>query len=132
MTRAHATRADRHRRRSDGTRRAVDPRRGRMGAVTAVSRAFGFLRVLVIAAVLGTTYLGNAFQAANSVSNVLFELVAAGALSAVLVPTFVQLLDKGDDAEADRLASGCSASRSSGSASSLSSASSARRCSRDC
>ncbi len=78
----------------------------RMGAVTAVSRAFGFLRVLVIAAVLGTTYLGNAFQAANSVSNVLFELVAAGALSAVLVPTFVQLLDKGDDAEANRLASG--------------------------
>lgn len=77
-----------------------------MGAVTAVSRAFGFLRVLVIAAVLGTTYLGNAFQAANSVSNVLFELVAAGALSAVLVPTFVQLLDKGDDAEANRLASG--------------------------
>ena len=58
----------------------------RMGAVTAVSRAFGFVRVLVIAAVLGTTYLGNAFQAANSVSNVLFELVAAGALSAVLVP----------------------------------------------
>ena len=78
----------------------------RMGAVTAVSRGFGFLRVLVIAAVLGTTYLGNAFQAANSVSNVLFELVAAGALSAVLVPTFVQLLDKGDDEEANRLASG--------------------------
>ena len=77
-----------------------------MGAVTAVSRGFGFLRVLVIAAVLGTTYLGNAFQAANSVSNVLFELVAAGALSAVLVPTFVQLLDKGDDEEANRLASG--------------------------
>ena len=78
----------------------------RMGAATALSRAFGFVRVLVIAAVLGTTYLGNAFQAANAVSNVLFELVAAGALSAVLVPTFVQLIDKGDDAEADRLASG--------------------------
>ena len=59
--------------------------------------------MLVVAAVLGTTFLGNAFQAANSVSNVLFELVAAGALSAVLVPTFVQLLERGDDAEADRL-----------------------------
>jgi putative peptidoglycan lipid II flippase len=78
----------------------------RMGAVTAVSRVFGFVRVLVIAAVLGTTFLGNAFQAANSVSNVVFELVAAGALSAVLVPTFVQLLEKGDDAEANRLTSG--------------------------
>jgi putative peptidoglycan lipid II flippase len=78
----------------------------RMGAVTAVSRAFGFVRVLVVAAVLGTTFLGNAFQAANSVSNVLFELVAAGALSAVLVPSFVTLLERGEDDEADRLASG--------------------------
>jgi putative peptidoglycan lipid II flippase len=78
----------------------------RMGAVTAVSRGFGFLRVLVVAAVLGTTFLGNAFQAANSVSNVLFELVAAGALSAVLVPTFVTLLEHDDEAETDRLASG--------------------------
>ena len=49
-------------------------------------------------AILGTTYLGNTFQSSNYVSNVLFELLAAGALSAVLVPTFVELLDRGDDA----------------------------------
>lgn len=77
-----------------------------MGAATAVSRLFGFVRVLVIAAVLGTTYLGNGFQAANSMSNVLFELLAAGALSAVLVPTFVGLLDRGGDEDARRLARG--------------------------
>lgn len=75
-----------------------------MGAVTVASRAIGFVRVLVVAAILGTTYLGNAFGASNSVSNVLFELLAAGALSAVLVPTFVEILDRGDDEEADRLA----------------------------
>ena len=67
-----------------------------MGGVTVVSRLTGFVRVLVIAAVLGTTYLGNTFQAANSVSNVLFELLAAGALSAVLVPTFVSSIDAGN------------------------------------
>jgi putative peptidoglycan lipid II flippase len=77
-----------------------------MGAVTAVSRALGFVRVLVVAAVLGTTYLGNAFQSANSVSNILFELVAAGALSAVLVPAFVDLLDRGDRAGAEAVAGG--------------------------
>lgn len=77
-----------------------------MGGVTAVSRLLGFVRVLVIAAVLGTTYLGNTFQASNSVSNILFELLAAGALSAVLVPTFVSLIDAGNPREADRLASG--------------------------
>jgi putative peptidoglycan lipid II flippase len=77
-----------------------------MGAIAALSRAVGFVRVLVVAAVLGTTYLGNAFQAANSVSNVLFELLAAGALSAVLVPAFVDLLDAGDDEGAEEVAGG--------------------------
>lgn len=75
-----------------------------MGAAAAVSRAFGAVRVLVIAAVLGTTYLGNTFQSSNTVSNVLFELLAAGALSAVLVPTFVQHLSTGDRAGAEALA----------------------------
>lgn len=77
-----------------------------MGVATAVSRAFGFLRVLVVAAVLGTTYLGNTFQASNSVSNVLFELLAAGALSAVLVPTFVDLLERQRREDCERLAGG--------------------------
>lgn len=75
-----------------------------MGIATAVSRGFGFVRVLVVAAVLGTTYLGNAYQSTNSVSNVLFELIAAGALSAVLVPAFVDLLDRGEGARAEHLA----------------------------
>jgi putative peptidoglycan lipid II flippase len=75
-----------------------------MGIATAVSRGFGFLRVIVVAAVLGTTALGNTFQSANSVSNVLFELLAAGALSAVLVPTLAAALDRGDQPAAERLA----------------------------
>lgn len=77
-----------------------------VGAVTALSRLMGFVRVLVVAAVLGTSYLGNAFQSANTLSNVLFELLAAGALSAVLVPTFVSLLDAGRDEEAEEVAGG--------------------------
>jgi len=75
-----------------------------MGVATAASRFIGFARILVIAAVLGTTFLGNAYQSSNAVSNVLFELLAAGALSAVLVPTFVELLDRDDQPEAERLA----------------------------
>lgn len=77
-----------------------------MGAITAVSRVIGFVRVLVVAGVLGTTYLGNAFQAANSFSNVLFELLAAGALSAVLVPAFVERLEEDDEAGAEAVAGG--------------------------
>lgn len=77
-----------------------------IGAITAVSRVVGFLRVLVVAAVLGFSSLGDAFQSANSLSNVLFELLAAGALSAVLVPAFVRLLDAGDDEGAEEVAGG--------------------------
>ena len=94
--------ANEHPTRSQAVTRAA----ASMGGVTVVSRLTGFVRVLVIAAVLGTTYLGNTFQASNSVSNILFELLAAGALSAVLVPTFVKLIDGDDRAEADRLANG--------------------------
>jgi putative peptidoglycan lipid II flippase len=75
-----------------------------MGVITAVSRLLGFGRVLVVLVVLGTSNLADAFQASNSVSNVLFELLAAGALSAVLVPTFVELLDRGDEAGAEEVA----------------------------
>lgn len=87
---------------NDGVTRAAT----RMGAATLLSRSVGFVRVWMIAAVLGTTYLGNTFQATTSVSNVLFELLAAGALSAVLVPTFVHHLEAGEQEETERLASG--------------------------
>ncbi len=78
----------------------------RMSVATAASRGVGFVRIWVLAAVLGTTYLGNTYQSSNSVSNILFELVAAGALSAVLVPTFVEHFRRNEQAEAERLAGG--------------------------
>ena len=68
-----------------------------MSVVTATSRIIGFARVLVVTAILGTTYLANTYIGANSLSNVAFELLAAGALSAVLVPTFAKLLRTKDD-----------------------------------
>lgn len=84
---------------SRGTGRAA----AGMGAATALSRGIGFIRILTIAAVLGTTYLGNAYQSSNAVSNIVFELLAAGALSAVLVPTFTNLFERNDTEEVERL-----------------------------
>jgi putative peptidoglycan lipid II flippase len=77
-----------------------------MGAAAAASRVLGGGRVLVVAAVLGTTFLGDTFEAANTFPTVIFELLAAGALSAVLVPTFVDLFSRGEDQEAERQAGG--------------------------
>jgi putative peptidoglycan lipid II flippase len=77
-----------------------------MGAAAAVSRILGGGRVLVVAAILGTTYLGDTFEAANTFPTVVFELLAAGALSAVLVPTFVDHFNRGQQPEAERQAGG--------------------------
>jgi len=90
----------------DGATTSITRSVAGMGAAAAVSRAFGGLRMVVIAGVLGTTFLGNTFQASNSFSNVLFELLAAGALSAVLVPTFVDLLRRGQDRRVEEVAGG--------------------------
>lgn len=59
---------------------------------TAVSRATGFIRVVVVAAAMGTTFLANTYQTANTAPNLVFELVAAGVLTSVFVPTFVDHL----------------------------------------
>lgn len=69
-----------------------------------VSRLTGFVRVVAIGAAVGTTFLGNTYQSANVVSNLLFEILASGLLSAPLVPVFVGMLDRGRDDEAERLA----------------------------
>ncbi len=87
----------------------VPPRRlGRaaasVGALTLLSRLTGFARVLVVTAVLGRGVLGDTYETANTVPNLLFELVAAGALQAVLVPAMVEVLDRDGRAGAERLA----------------------------
>lgn len=76
----------------------------RMSVLTAVSRITGFGRVVVVAAVLGTSYLGNTYQSANTVPNILFELFAAGVLQSVLVPVMVQAIDQQDHRSAERTA----------------------------
>lgn len=70
-----------------------------------VSRITGFVRVIAIASALGIAALGDAYQRANEVSNVLFELLAGGLLFSVLVPSFVELLSDHDRDQARALGS---------------------------
>ena len=63
------------------------------GAWTAVSRATGVLRVIVIGAVLGPTSFGSTFQFTNSLPNIVYYGFLAGSLvSSLLVPRLVQRL----------------------------------------
>ena len=57
-----------------------------MAGGTAVSRGTGLLRVLVLAWVLGFSPLADAFNLANTIPNMLFDLVLGGVLSATFIP----------------------------------------------
>lgn len=65
---------------------------------TLLSRVTGFGRVVATAAVLGVGVLGDVYQTANMIPNLLFELVAGGVLQAVLVPSFVAARRSGGNA----------------------------------
>jgi putative peptidoglycan lipid II flippase len=57
-----------------------------VAALTMLSRLAGFARILVFNWSVGPTYLGNAYTAANTIPNIIFELVAGGALASLVVP----------------------------------------------
>jgi putative peptidoglycan lipid II flippase len=86
-----------------------EPRRASFGRAATlitvgnlVSRITGFVRVIAVAGALGIAYLGDSYQRANEVSNVLFELLAGGVLFSVLVPGFVELLTGATRGRRDR------------------------------
>lgn len=74
-----------------------------VSAVNVLSRLSGLARVVATGAALGIATLGDTYQTANQVSNVLFELLAGGLLFAVLVPVFVGRVAHGDRAGARHL-----------------------------
>lgn len=61
-----------------------------MAVGTIVSRITGLVRGLLLVAVLGTTLLGDTFNVANTMPNILYNLIIGGALTAVFVPQIVR------------------------------------------
>ncbi|TFV62793.1 UNVERIFIED_ORG: hypothetical protein E4P37_16420 [Bacillus sp. AZ43] len=73
---------------------------------TLVSRLTGLGKVAVIAGVLGPTYLGNLFQAANLLPNITFELLTGALFTSLLVPALIRHADLGSRRSVERLAGG--------------------------
>jgi putative peptidoglycan lipid II flippase len=69
------------------------------------SRALGLVREMVIARQFGTSADLDAYLAAFSLPNILFVLVAGGALGSAFIPVFSGYLAHGDEPGAWRLAS---------------------------
>jgi len=76
-------------------------------AWTFVSRATGLGQSIAVATILGATYLGNTYQAINSLPNIIYYQLLAGSLFAsILIPPIVSRIDRGDRAGANALARG--------------------------
>lgn len=87
-----------------GTDSSIQSNTRRMAVLTLVSRGTGFIRIWVVLNVLGRSVLNDVYQSTNYIPNLLFELVAAGALQAALIPAITSAYARGDDAEGDGLA----------------------------
>jgi putative peptidoglycan lipid II flippase len=66
----------------------------RSGAIMAVgsivSRITGFLRVVVLGAVIGAQLVGNTYTTSNTIPSMVYELLLGGILTSVLVPQLVR------------------------------------------
>lgn len=94
-----------------GTPRSVGPAGGLLAsaaliaAVTAVARVVGFGRWLVFSTQVGTTCVGDVYTRANTLPNVLYEVVAGGALAGAVIPLLAGPLSRGDREQVDRIVS---------------------------
>src|SRR6187402_1828961 len=79
---------------------------GTIGALTAVSRVFGFARDMLLARVLGAGLAADAWQLAFTLPNTFRRLFAEGAFSVAFVPMYSRALhgEGGGEEAADRFA----------------------------
>ncbi|MCX6431161.1 MAG: murein biosynthesis integral membrane protein MurJ [Actinobacteria bacterium] len=67
-----------------------------MAIGTIVSRATGFIRNILAVAVLGTALLADTYNVANTMPNILYNLLVGGALTAIFVPQLIRSFDDED------------------------------------
>lgn len=77
---------------------------GIIGSATLLSRIFGYVRDMVLAALLGTGMVSDAFFVAFTIPNLLRRLFAEGALTIAFIPVFTDYLEKRGRQEAFAMA----------------------------
>jgi putative peptidoglycan lipid II flippase len=87
------------------SRQALARNAGVVMAAFVVSNVVGLVRQMLVSSAFGTSPQLDAFNAALRVPDLLFSLVAGGALASAFVPMFTGLAARGDDARAWRLTS---------------------------
>ena len=67
-----------------------------MAVGTIISRITGFIGGVILIAALGTALLADAYNVANTMPNILYNLLVGGALTAIFVPQLVRAFDDVD------------------------------------
>jgi putative peptidoglycan lipid II flippase len=67
-----------------------------LAAITALARLAGFARTTAFGREVGSGCVGSVYQTANYVPNIVFDIVAGGMLSALVVPVLAPALADGD------------------------------------
>lgn len=67
-----------------------------IAVLTVVSRVVGFGRTWVLTLAVGQTDLGAVYTSANAIPNIVFEIVAGGAMAALVVPLLAGGVASGD------------------------------------
>ena len=73
---------------------------------TGLSRLTGLLRTVALAYAVGTTFLAESYNLANTTPNMVYDLLLGGILSATLIPVFVDNVRRHDDEAIGRGADG--------------------------
>lgn len=76
-----------------------------IAGVTVLSRVLGFVRYLAQASGVGAGAIADAYNAANMLPNVLFEVAAGGALAGAIVPLLAGPIGRGAKKEVDDVSS---------------------------
>ena len=81
---------------SDGSR-GILRAAGTMAVATLVSRITGLLRTMVLVAAIGVGVVGDAYNTANTLPNIVYELLLGGVLTSVVVPLLVHAQERDRD-----------------------------------
>ena len=76
-----------------------------IAGITVLARLAGFARTLAFGRTVSASCVGSVYQTANTIPNIVFDLVAGGMLSALVVPIMAPAFAAGDRDRAGRLAS---------------------------